>query len=161
MKAGTLTAALVLAMVVACGPPEADAPETADAMQPVTTETDLQWMELDDVPPGAQVAVLSGNPAEAGPFTARLRFPDNFRMPVHTHPAAETVTGISGIAHVGMGETFDLSGNVTELRAGQSMDIAAGAPHFMHTVGETVIEIQSTGPFQVTYLNPAEDPRGR
>jgi quercetin dioxygenase-like cupin family protein len=162
MKAGTLTAGLVLAMVMACAPPEADAPEaTIDGTQTTTAETDLQWTDIEDLPSGAQVAVLSGNPAEAGAFTARLRFPDDYRMPVHTHPAAETVTVVSGLAHMGRGETFDLSGDVTELRAGQSIDIAAGAPHFLHFVGETVIEVRSTGPFQVTYVNPAEDPRGR
>lgn len=106
------------------------------------------------------MAVISGNPNEAGPFTVHLRVPNDYRFPPHTHPAAENVTTVSGLLHVGMGRTYDLSGNVTELRPGQSIDLPANDPHFAHAAGETVIEVRSTGPFQVNYVNPADAPAG-
>lgn len=34
-----------------------------------------------------------------------------------------------------------------------------GTPHFAWTTEETVIQMHSVGPWAVTYVNPAEDPR--
>ena len=104
------------------------------------------------------MAVISGNPGEPGPFTVHLRFPNDYVVPPHSHPAAETVTTVSGVLHVGMGGTFNMSGDITELRPGQSIDLAAQNPHFAHAAGETVIEVRSTGPFVINYVNPADAP---
>ena len=35
----------------------------------------------------------------------------------------------------------------------------AGMKHFAWSSGETVVEIQSEGPFVIKYVNPADDPR--
>ena len=32
-------------------------------------------------------------------------------------------------------------------------------PHFAWTSGETIVQLHGTGPWGVTYLNPADDPR--
>jgi hypothetical protein len=49
------------------------------------------------VAPGAQVAVLEGDPsASSGDFTIRLKMPSGYRIASHWHPKRENVTGISG-----------------------------------------------------------------
>jgi hypothetical protein len=48
------------------------------------TPADVTWGPAPpSLPPGAQGAVLQGDPAKAGPFTLRLKLPDGFRIPPH------------------------------------------------------------------------------
>ena len=35
----------------------------------------------------------------------------------------------------------------------------AGMAHYAWSTGEAVIQISSMGPFQIKYVNPADDPR--
>src|SRR6202000_46033 len=39
--------------------------------------------------PGAQFAVLAGDPGKAGPFIIRLKLPDGYKIMPHWHPTAE------------------------------------------------------------------------
>ena len=43
--------------------------------------------------------------------------------------------------------------------AGSFMSMPAKQHHFAMTKKETVIEVSSMGPFAITYLDPATDPR--
>src|SRR5439155_145253 len=53
------------------------------------------------LPPGVKIAMLEGNPAQPGAFAYRLKFPANYKVPAHTHPADEHVTVISGTFYAG------------------------------------------------------------
>lgn len=160
MSTGKITLGLILAVTMSCTPRDAEEqPPPATAVQDTAMQMAQDWAAAPELPPGAEVAVISGNPGEPGPFTVHLRVPNDYRFPPHTHSAAETVTTVSGLLHVGMGETYNMSGAITELRPGQSQEIAANEPHFAHAAGETVIEVRSTGPFQINYVNPADAPR--
>lgn len=112
------------------------------------------------LPAGAQVIGLEGDPTKAELFTVRLKFPNNYRIPPHSHSTWEHITVISGIFHLGMGDTFDPSG-FTELRAGSFAALPTGMRHFVHTVGETIVQLHGMGPWTVTYVNRADDPRNR
>lgn len=112
----------------------------------------------DILPPGAQLAVLDGNPAEAGPYTMRLSMPAGYRIPPHFHPAFEHVTVLRGTFKVGMGETFDAS-KMTPLPAGTFAALAPGVRHFAQAQGETLIQLHGTGPWTLTYVHRADDPR--
>src|SRR5271157_4477213 len=59
------------------------------------------------LPKGAQIAVLEGDPGKEGPFVFRVKVPDGYRVPPHTHPKTERITVISGTFNIGMGESFD------------------------------------------------------
>jgi hypothetical protein len=48
------------------------------------------------LPPGAQAAVLQGDPEKAETFTLRLSLPDGYRVPPHSHPADELITVLEG-----------------------------------------------------------------
>src|ERR1700739_2176226 len=60
------------------------------------------------IAPGAQLAVIEGNPgAASGDYTVRLKMPEGYRIEPHWHPLRENVTVISGTFKVGMGDVFD------------------------------------------------------
>src|SRR6266513_2196496 len=68
----------------------------------------LKWQDgLASLPKGAQIAVLEGDPSKEGPFVFRVKLPDGYRVPPHTHPKTERVTVVSGTFNIGMGDTFD------------------------------------------------------
>ena len=68
---------------------------------------DLKWSAVPSLPKGAQISVIEGPMNQAVPFTVRLKFPGNYPIPPHTHPAVERVTVLSGVFHMGMGQRFD------------------------------------------------------
>ena len=110
------------------------------------------------LPPGAQIAVLEGNPLEKGPVTLRLRFPANYSLPAHWHSMAERVTVLSGAFHVGMGDTLDRHASQT-LEPGGFVSLAATMHHFAWTATPTVVQINLEGPFDIFYVNAADDPQ--
>jgi quercetin dioxygenase-like cupin family protein len=110
------------------------------------------------LPAGAKIAVLEGNPNEAGPFTMRLLVPDGYRIPPHYHPIVEHVTVVKGTFKVGMGEKYDPSALV-ELPAGTFAALEPGTRHFAEAKGETILQLHGIGPWALVYVNPADDPR--
>src|SRR2546421_11805817 len=68
----------------------------------------IQWKDGPaSLPPGAKLAILEGDPTREGPFVMRLKLPDRYRIPPHTHPKTERLTVISGTFRLGMGGKFD------------------------------------------------------
>src|SRR5690606_17239718 len=132
----------------------------ADKMESFTNET-LQWNDEPILPKGAKSALLVGDPSKAGVFIVRLKFPPNYPIPAHTHPFTEVITVLSGKLGNGMGETFDKSqGEV--LNAGDSFVLPAGHAHYVWTTDEeTIVELIATGPWDITYIDPADDPRNK
>jgi hypothetical protein len=119
----------------------------------------LKWQDgPPSLPPGAKFAVLEGNPARPGPFVFRVKVPDGYRIPPHTHPKPERVTVLSGTFHLGMGDTFDPKKGEA-LPAGTYGTWPAGMKHYVWVKGETVVQFHGQGPWVITYLNPADDPR--
>jgi quercetin dioxygenase-like cupin family protein len=110
--------------------------------------------------PGAEFAILEGDPSGPGVFTMRIRMPDGFIIAPHWHPGVERVTVISGIFHLGHGDTLDSSA-AQRLPAGSYFSLPAEMRHFAIMQGETVVQLSSIGPWEVTYVDPADDPRGR
>jgi quercetin dioxygenase-like cupin family protein len=104
------------------------------------------------------IAVLEGDPSKEGPFVFRVKVPDGYRIPPHTHPKPERVTVISGTFHLGMGETFDEKKG-TALPAGTYGQWPAGMKHFVWVKGETVVQFHGSGPWVIEYLDPRDDPR--
>jgi quercetin dioxygenase-like cupin family protein len=110
------------------------------------------------IPPGAKMAVLEGDPTKEGPFVVRFQFPDGYHVPPHTHPKTERVTVITGALYLATGETLDRV-NAKKLTAGSFGYWPAGMKHTAWSEGETIIQLHGTGPWQINYVNPADDPR--
>lgn len=149
-------AALSVAMVLACtGAPAAWAESGTHVM---VTPDDLKWADVPSLPAGAKIAVIEGPLSEAVPFTFRLKFPANYEIPAHWHPAIEHVTVLSGVLNLGMGDKLDRSGTKA-LTVGSTGIMPVGTRHFVWTSGETVIQLHGVGPWGINYVNPADDPR--
>ena len=73
----------------------------------MVTPGDLKWVDVPSLPPGAKLAVIQGPLNEAVPFTMRIKFPANYQIPAHSHPAIEHVTVMSGTFNIGMGDKLD------------------------------------------------------
>ena len=123
----------------------------------VLSPAQLVWNDLPALP-GVKVAVIEGPLTEAVPIMFRLKFPANYKVPPHRHPGIEHITIISGTLNIGMGETFDME-KTDALTQGSVAIMPPGTPHFVWTSEETIGQVHSTGPWSVTYVNPADDPR--
>ncbi len=133
----------------------------ANAQSPahlIVTPADLKWVDVPSLPAGAQLAVIEGSLASTCTFTVRLRFPANYRIPPHWHPAVERVTVLSGMFNLGMGTRFD-TGSVTPMGPGSVAVMMPQMNHFVWITEDTVIQLHGTGPWGITYLDPADDPR--
>jgi len=119
----------------------------------------LKWGAAPPVfEPGAQMAVLQGDPSKAGEeFTVRLRLPNGYKIAPHTHPTAENITVIEGTFLVGMGSTLDRT-KMMALPRGAFVSAPAQHAHYAVARGETVVQVHAIGPFALTYVNPADAP---
>jgi hypothetical protein len=108
----------------------------------------------------AQMAVVSGDPSKAGAFVVRLKAPAGFKVMPHWHPTDENVTVISGTFALGMGEKFDAAA-LKELGPGGYGLMPAEMRHFAMAKTAVVVQVHGTGPFALTYVNPADDPSKR
>jgi quercetin dioxygenase-like cupin family protein len=121
----------------------------------------MKWMDGTGVglPKGSQVAVVKGDPTKAGDFIVRLKFPADFAVPPHSHPGDETVRVVSGgPLHYGMGDKLNMANSGT-LEKGYHVTLMAGMNHWAHAPAATVVQVNGKGPFGITYVNPADDPR--
>jgi hypothetical protein len=126
----------------------------------VVTPDKLTWGPAPPgLPPGAQLAVLEGDPSKAGAhFAFRAKLPDGYRVPPHWHPTDERIVVLQGTLGMGTGEKFDPAPS-HELPAGSYSVMPTAVRHFVWAKGETVIQVSGIGPFEITYVNPADDPR--
>lgn len=125
----------------------------------MTTPGDLKWADgPPSLPSGAKFTIIEGNPKEPGPFTMRLTFPADYKIPPHSHPGVEHVTVISGIFHIGMGDKLDPAKGKA-LSAGSFALMPEGTNHFAWASEETVVQLHGIGPWGVNYVNSADDPR--
>jgi len=81
----------------------------------------IVWQDAPaSLPPGAKVAVLEGDPAKAGPFVMRMKFPDGYRVAPHTHPRPERVTVLKGALNIGIFRTLSGSHGARSRTTGTS-----------------------------------------
>jgi len=110
------------------------------------------------VAPGAQLAVIEGDPsASSGDYTVRLKMPNGYRIAPHWHPKRENVTVISGTLKVGMGDRFE-EAKMTGFPAGSFAYLDPEMHHYVMGSGETVVQVHGMAPLQFNYINPADDP---
>jgi quercetin dioxygenase-like cupin family protein len=152
-----LVGTLILPAAVPGQPPASEHQESA-GIDLFPSEM-IQWRQgPSSLPKGALIAVLEGNPGKEGPFVFRLKIPDGYRVPPHTHAKTERVTVISGTFNIGMGERFDESAT-QPMPPGTYGYWRAGMAHFVWAKGETVLQFHGMGPWSIQYINPSDDPR--
>jgi quercetin dioxygenase-like cupin family protein len=155
----TLVSAIALAAVLLGG---AAVAIRAAHSNSVLNLIETQWGPAPPMlPPGAEIAVLAGDPTKSVPYTVRLKFPAHYAIPPHSHPNDEHVVVTSGTLTFGMGDKLTRNPATTKtLTAGGFALAAAGMNHFAYTGGqETTIVLYGQGPVEFTYVNPSDDPR--
>src|SRR5215203_3544163 len=110
------------------------------------------------VPKGAQAAGIYGDASKEGLFALRLKLPKGYHIPPHTHPKPELVTVLSGTLRLGEGATADQA-KTKPLPAGSFFAMSPGMQHYVYADEETVLQLNSTGPWGLTYVNEKDDPR--
>src|SRR5438270_9474097 len=124
----------------------------------VALPDDIKWGPAPPVlPAGAEAAVLDGDPTQAGSFTIRLKVPDGYTIPPHWHSIPEQLTVVSGSFGLGLGDKMDKS-KIRYLPAGSYVRLGKEERHFAIAKGETVVQVHGTGPFDIHFVNPADDP---
>ena len=144
---------IAVALLAAAAAPKATKPQAVTIM----AEEVKFGPAPPNLPAGAQLGVLHGDPGKKGLFAMRFKMPDGYAIPPHWHSNDEELTVVSGTFQLSMGDKFD---------AATAHSLSAGAYHFlpgkMHHAaaakGDTVLDIHGMGPFDIHYLNPADDP---
>jgi hypothetical protein len=132
----------------------------APAAHVVLAPDDMKWGPAPpSLPPGAEMTLLDGDPGKAGvPFTLRAKLPDGYTVPPHWHPTDERVTVLQGTLLVDQADKVNLD-TAHAMPAGSFMRMPKHVHHYASAKGETIIQVNGMGPFAVTYVNPADDPR--
>jgi quercetin dioxygenase-like cupin family protein len=119
--------------------------------------TEVKWGPPPPVlPPGAQLGVLHGDPGKPGLFAIRFKMPDGYKIAPHWHTNDEELTILSGTFVLSMGDK--LGENAHTLTAGAYHFLPGKMHHAAQAKGETMLELHGMGPFDLHYLNPADDP---
>jgi quercetin dioxygenase-like cupin family protein len=160
MKAQSLSRSFkgAAAALLLASAPLAVAAQTVDG-QHIVSPQEIEWSPGPaSIPPGAEAAVLYGDPSKEGLFALRLKLLKGYAIPPHMHPKPEVVTVISGTFRLGMGETADQS-RVEALVPGSFFALPPGMAHYAFADEDTVIQLNSIGPWALTYVDPKDDPR--
>jgi quercetin dioxygenase-like cupin family protein len=165
--ATTFSASRLLVMVAILAAADASAGDEGKGHSPAAAHVVLGANELHwtDAPPslprGARLAVIQGDPSAAGGLvTVRLKMPKGYTIPPHFHPTDEAVTVLSGSFGMGMGDALDRSAAKVLAPGGWGL-MPRGEHHFAIATAETVVQVHMVGPFEITYVNPEDDPRLR
>jgi len=114
-----------------------------------------------NLPPGAKMLVIEGDPTKPGYFCARLWMPDGYKIPPHTHPNWERVTVISGTLLLSEGSDMSKPEKTDTLPTGSYTTMSPGMAHFGVAKGDTILQLTTIGPWGIDYINPADDPRNQ
>ena len=134
------------------------APGPTSQQHTLVAPAKVTWGEAPpSLPPGAKLAVLSGDPSKSEPFVIRVQLPAGYTIAPHWHPTDEQVTVLAGTFALGMGDTLDKSA-VQDLPVGGYALLPAQMHHFAMAKTAATIQVHGMGPFVINYVNPADDP---
>jgi hypothetical protein len=134
----------------------------ADAVPPhvMVAPSAMKWQPFPPGGPGVSITVLSGDPEKAGPFVLRIKSPAGAKVLPHWHPTDEHVTVVAGNFAMGMGGVYDPKA-LKSMPAGSYALLPREMRHFAISKTATVLQVHGTGPFQINFVNPADDPRNK
>ena len=114
---------------------------------------DIKWVDAPSIGPGAKTAVIDGDPKSTGPFVMRLKVPPKTTIKMHTHPADENVTVLSGTFYFAATDKLDTK-MAKAFGPGSYFSIGKGKPMFAYTSDkEAVLQLHGNGPWGITYLD--------
>jgi quercetin dioxygenase-like cupin family protein len=120
---------------------------------------DIEWKPFAAFPPSVRLAVIVGQPSEAGPYVLRVRVPHGVKLMPHKHPEDRIYTVISGVFYIGLGDEFD-AGKLQAYSPGTVIILPGNTSHFHWAKsGEYITQVSAIGPLGLEYINSTDDPR--
>jgi hypothetical protein len=156
-----LSASITFVLFAATPALAGDAAKKTEAKEPVTVDAkDIKWSDAPpDLPKGAKMFVLHGDPSKKEAFSLRLKFPSGYKIPPHWHTNDEQLTILSGTFVIHMGDTMDAPAH--ELGPGAYHFLPGKAHHGAEMKSEVTLQLDGMGPFDIHYLNPADNPKNK
>ena len=152
----------ILALVWALAPSEIARAQGIATVPTVIRPTNIVWQPgPPTLEPGSQGAVLAGNPSQPGPFTLRVRLPAKYRIAPHRHPVDERLTVLSGTLCFAATTATNVAPDTACMGPGTFRLMPANVVHSDWAPVAVEYQIEALGPFDLTYVNPSDDPRLR
>ena len=149
---------LLIGIVVLASAASAAMAPMADAHKIVSPQDINGGLRPPRFRPAQNLRCCTGDPSKEGEFAMRLKGAKRYHIPPHTHPKPEIVTVISGTVRLGMGETAD-HGKAQQLPVSSFFALSPGMAHYLFFDEDTVVQINTSGPWGLNYVNPKDDPR--
>ena len=119
----------------------------------------VDWKPFPAFPPGARLAVLVGEPTQAGPYLIRVKVPSGVKLMPHKHPEDRIYTVISGVFCIGVGNRFEAE-DLKAYPPGSVVVLPGNTWHFHWAKsGEYVTQVTAIGPLGLEYHDSHDDPR--
>src|SRR3979409_1768598 len=97
MKMNFAPTAIMFAVILAAPALRADSAKGRKADAIFVNATEIKWGDAPpDLPRGAQIAVLSGDPSKKAPSALRFKIPNGYKIPGHWHTQDEHLKVLSG-----------------------------------------------------------------
>jgi len=129
-----------------------------DVLKSILSE-DVDWKPFAAFPPSARLAIMVGQPSQAGPYTIRVKVPRGVKLMPHRHPEDRVYTVISGIFYIGVGDQFDPE-TLQAYPPGSVVVLPGNTPHFHWAKSsEYITQVTAIGPLGLEYINSIDDPR--
>jgi len=120
---------------------------------------DVDWKPFAAFPPSVRLAVLVGQPSQAGPYTIRVKVPRDVKLMPHRHPEDRVYTVMSGVFYIGLGDRFDAD-KLTAYPPGSVIVLPGNTWHFHWAKSsEYVTQVSAIGPLGLEYNSAKDDPR--
>jgi hypothetical protein len=123
------------------------------------TQNDYVWKNGPaSYPSGTSYTVLEGDPYGVGPYTIRIKFPPNYKLPAHNHDDLEELTVISGMIYLALGNELKEEAGFN-LPAGGFTVLSPKMNHFIWTTKEgAIVQIHGIAPRVSMYVDEKNDP---
>jgi quercetin dioxygenase-like cupin family protein len=120
---------------------------------------EIDWKPFAAFPASVRLAVVVGDPLQAGPYAIRVKVPRGVKLMPHRHPEDRTYTVISGVFYIGLGDQFDAE-KLQAYPPGSVVVLPGDTSHFHWAKsGEYITQVTAIGPLGIEYINSKDDPR--
>jgi quercetin dioxygenase-like cupin family protein len=120
---------------------------------------EIDWKPFAAFPPSVHLAVVVGQPSQAGPFTIRVRVPHGEKVMPHRHPEDRVYTVVSGVFYIGLGDQFDAD-KLQAYPPGSVIVLPGNTSHFHWAKSsEYIAQVSAIGPLGLEYINAKDDPQ--
>jgi hypothetical protein len=121
-------------------------------------DQDLKWSFVPGFARPIEVAVVSGDPNQPGPFVIRMRMPSGMKIAPQRYPDDRELTILKGIFWSAEGESYNWK-EMNEYKAGTVIQKPTGKAYYGWARTAVILEEKGMGPTKIEYVHEEDDPR--